>query len=130
MGHIWGRRPKARIPGLVAGPAPRFAAVEPGQAQLAVSQPRQQPDVPAFSKLTEPVVDIPQSMLPSCNHWRMAIIALLALLTAPCWVAETRASTSDSVSSWLAMVERTQSAQPRWITPLATVTPRLEQEVR
>jgi hypothetical protein len=28
------------------------------------------------------------------------------------------------------MVERTQAQQPRWITPLATVTPRLEQEFR
>jgi hypothetical protein len=145
MGHIWWCRGKAGIPGLVAGPALRLAAVEPGQAQLAVSQPRHQPerviiqdqrpddyktDAPAFWKLTEPLVDIPQSTLTSCNHWRMAIIALLAFVTAPCWVAETRASTSDSVSSWLAMVERTQAAQPRWITPLATVTPRLEQEVR
>lgn len=34
------------------------------------------------------------------------------------------------ISSWLAMVERTQANQPRWITPLATVTPRLEQEIR
>lgn len=34
------------------------------------------------------------------------------------------------VESWLAMVTQTQAAQPHWITPLATVTPRLEQEVR
>src|SRR5690348_6810275 len=36
----------------------------------------------------------------------------------------------DLISSWLATVERAQAEQPRWITPLATVTPRLEQEVR
>jgi hypothetical protein len=34
------------------------------------------------------------------------------------------------VSSWLEMVERTQAEQPRWMTPLATTTPRLEQEIR
>jgi hypothetical protein len=34
------------------------------------------------------------------------------------------------VASWLEMVSATQAAQPHWITPLVTVTPRLEQEVR
>jgi hypothetical protein len=31
---------------------------------------------------------------------------------------------------WLDMVSATQAAQPSWMTPLVTVTPRLEQEVR
>jgi hypothetical protein len=31
---------------------------------------------------------------------------------------------------WFAMVSETQSEQPHWITPLATTTPRLEQEFR
>jgi hypothetical protein len=34
------------------------------------------------------------------------------------------------VNSWLGMVTATQAAQPHWMTPLVTVTPRLEQEVR
>ena len=33
-------------------------------------------------------------------------------------------------SGWLSRVARTQAAQPHWITPLVTVTPRLEQEFR
>ena len=33
-------------------------------------------------------------------------------------------------SSWFERVDRTQSEQPHWITPLATTTPRLEEEVR
>jgi len=33
-------------------------------------------------------------------------------------------------TGWLAQVARTQAAQPRWITPVITVTPRLEQEFR
>ena len=33
-------------------------------------------------------------------------------------------------NGWLAMVARTQSAQPHWMTPVITVTPRLEQEFR
>jgi hypothetical protein len=32
--------------------------------------------------------------------------------------------------SWLDMVSATQAAQPSWMTPLVTVTPRLEQEFR
>lgn len=34
------------------------------------------------------------------------------------------------IDSWLAMVTATQNAQPHWMTPLITVTPRLEQEIR
>jgi hypothetical protein len=33
-------------------------------------------------------------------------------------------------SPWLDMVSATQAAQPHWMTPLITVTPRLEQEIR
>ena len=33
-------------------------------------------------------------------------------------------------ASWLDMVSATQAAQPKWMTPLVTVTPRLEQEFR
>ncbi len=40
------------------------------------------------------------------------------------------AHAQDFVSDWLNMVTRTQEQQPRWITPVVTVTPRLEQEVR
>lgn len=34
------------------------------------------------------------------------------------------------VADWQARATRTQSEQPHWVTPLATVTPRLEQEFR
>ena len=37
---------------------------------------------------------------------------------------------SPAVLSWLEMVSATQAAQPNWMTPLVTVTPRLEQELR
>jgi len=32
--------------------------------------------------------------------------------------------------SWISMVSASQAAQPHWMTPLVTVTPRLEQEIR
>lgn len=34
------------------------------------------------------------------------------------------------VSDWLARVSATQAEQPHWLTPVVTVTPRLEQELR
>jgi hypothetical protein len=37
---------------------------------------------------------------------------------------------SNAVTSWLDMVTASQNAQPHWMTPLITVTPRLEQELR
>jgi len=36
----------------------------------------------------------------------------------------------DFFSRWFAMATRTQNEQPHWMTPLVTVTPRLEQEFR
>ena len=39
-------------------------------------------------------------------------------------------SPPPAVLSWLDMVSATQAAQPTWMTPLVTVTPRLEQELR
>ena len=61
---------------------------------------------------------------------RAILAALLMLAAAPSRAEQNSSPASDFISSWLAMVERTQAEQPRWITPLATVTPRLEQEIR
>ena len=58
---------------------------------------------------------------------RTAIAAGIALAIA---MSPHRAFAADAISSWLEMVTRTQDAQPHWVTPLATVTPRLEQEYR
>jgi len=33
-------------------------------------------------------------------------------------------------SDWFQRVDKTQAEQPHWITPLATTTPRLEEELR
>jgi hypothetical protein len=39
-------------------------------------------------------------------------------------------ASANPILSWLDMVSATQAAQPSWMTPLVTVTPRLEQEFR
>lgn len=60
----------------------------------------------------------------------MKKIALLAALALPscCWTA---AYADDSFfTNWLDNVSKTQEMQPHWMTPLVTVTPRLEQEYR
>lgn len=56
---------------------------------------------------------------------------LLAGFTLAYWASTASAQTTDDfITSWLAMVTQTQDAQPHWMTPLVTVTPRLEQEFR
>ena len=37
---------------------------------------------------------------------------------------------SDYFKDWFARVSKTQAEQPHWVTPLVTVTPRLEEELR
>ena len=53
----------------------------------------------------------------------LAIVALLLL-------SATAFAQDSFVYSWMERVSRTQAEQPHWITPLATTTPRLEQEYR
>ncbi len=40
------------------------------------------------------------------------------------------ATAQDWVDDWLHRVSATQAEQPHWVTPVVTVTPRLEQEIR
>lgn len=62
---------------------------------------------------------------------------LLMLASALTALAQTDSNSPDLAtadgglfSSWFARVTQIQSEQPHWITPLTTVTPRLEQELR
>jgi hypothetical protein len=79
----------------------------------------------------------------------VALAFLFAVLCTDC-IAQAQSTTTPPTSSqppqtpatvqtnqgdgffhdWFAMVSETQSEQPHWITPLATTTPRLEQEFR
>jgi hypothetical protein len=53
------------------------------------------------------------------------ILSLPLLLAAP-----SALHAQSGTARWLARVSATQAAQPHWMTPVATVTPRLEQEFR
>jgi len=53
-----------------------------------------------------------------------ALVLLLLLAVVPAHAFQ------NPVDAWLDMVSRTQADQPHWVTPVATTTPRLEQEFR
>jgi hypothetical protein len=54
---------------------------------------------------------------------RFCTLLLIAAFALP-------ASAQNWVDDWLQRVSATQAEQPHWITPVVTVTPRLEQEIR
>jgi hypothetical protein len=55
----------------------------------------------------------------------------LFFVTAVLWLSSTAVYGQDGYfANWFDRVDKTQAEQPRWITPLATTTPRLEEEVR
>lgn len=56
-----------------------------------------------------------------------AVLLLAAVRPAPAQVA---ADSGSFISRYQARVTATQNEQPHWVTPLVTVTPRLEQEFR
>jgi hypothetical protein len=53
----------------------------------------------------------------------------LCAIAAP-FAAQAQTSPDTFLSRWQARVSATQSEQPHWVTPVVTVTPRLEQEFR
>jgi len=65
---------------------------------------------------------------------RTTIVLALALAAAtPCRaqsISEFGSALEDYVLNWSSRATQIQSEQPHWATPLVTVTPRLEQEVR
>ena len=58
----------------------------------------------------------------------LSISAAVALAAAGS--SSLKAQNQGFIAHWQARATATQSVQPRWVTPLATVTPRLEQELR
>ena len=64
------------------------------------------------------------------THVRAALLLAGTLLTAPLASAQQTEKGGSFISRFQARVTATQSEQPHWVTPLVTVTPRLEQELR
>lgn len=50
--------------------------------------------------------------------------------TARCWGGTPAEAVGDYFANWFVRASQTQAEQPHWITPLATITPLLEQELR
>src|ERR1700723_688970 len=57
------------------------------------------------------------------------ILAVVLAVATPCR-ADFGSAIVDYFTNWFPRVTQIQSEQPHWITPLVTVTPRLEEEVR
>jgi len=56
--------------------------------------------------------------------------SLLSLMVVLCLVPKLTSAQDGYFSDWFDRVDKTQREQPHWITPLATTTPRLEEELR
>ena len=59
----------------------------------------------------------------------MRKIASLFVLAILCWTPKLNAQ-DGYFANWFARVDKTKDEQPHWVTPLATTTPRLEEEYR
>jgi hypothetical protein len=64
------------------------------------------------------------------GYKNMKPIKLTLLISALLCSATAMADSGSIVDDWMSMVAQSKEEQPHWITPLATVTPRLEQEIR
>jgi hypothetical protein len=71
------------------------------------------------------IVGLAIAFAPVCAHAQNAQPPLLGKALPPDGYLS-----NGPILSWLDMVSATQAAQPHWMTPLVTVTPRLEQEFR
>jgi hypothetical protein len=61
----------------------------------------------------------------------IAFLLMTSLTTIHAQSASNEASSGDDFfSKWFGMVSKAQAEQPHWMTPVVTVTPRLEQEYR
>jgi hypothetical protein len=68
--------------------------------------------------------------IPSCVT---IVLAVMFAMTTPCRaqsVSEFGSDIENYFINWFPRVTQIQSEQPHWVTPLVTVTPRLEEEVR
>ena len=59
-----------------------------------------------------------------------AIYAWILALLVVCPAVAQNSDSGGYFANWFNRVDKTQSEQPHWITPLFTITPRLEEEFR
>ncbi len=67
--------------------------------------------------------------------WKAFVIIIFILLSAGPSHSQGTANSSGGAdpgyfANWFKRVDKTQAEQPHWVTPLATTTPRLEEEYR
>ncbi len=64
------------------------------------------------------------------SAFRPIVFAALLLVCVDCRTLAQNSEDGNYFSNWFPRVTKTQAAQPHWITPLFTTTPRLEEEFR
>jgi hypothetical protein len=67
-----------------------------------------------------------------CSLFKLVAVIFVSIAGAQLCLAQTAASSQDNnfFERYQARVTATQNEQPHWVTPVVTVTPRLEQELR
>jgi hypothetical protein len=76
------------------------------------------------------IVGLAMAFVPVYAHAQNVPMSLPLAVKAATSPSNGYVAPSGPFVSWLAMVSASQAAQPNWMTPLVTVTPRLEQEFR
>jgi hypothetical protein len=59
----------------------------------------------------------------------LVVLTIFVLFSLPAYCQDT-SNGENYFTNWFSRVDKAQAEQPHWITPLATVTPRLEEEFR
>lgn len=84
-----------------------------------------------FPFILQPQRQGPPPVLRAFGYRLVALSLGFALIGSACVHAQNRQLSGDSfIARYQARVSATQAEQPHWVTPLVTVTPRLEQEIR
>ena len=66
------------------------------------------------------------------KQWIWTTLVAIGVFAQPAFSQQTGSAmpTGGYFETWFSRVDKTQAEQPHWITPIATVTPRLEEEFR
>jgi hypothetical protein len=61
---------------------------------------------------------------------KCVVVALFFVTVLLCFSTRLGLAQDGYFADWFRRVDKTQAEQPHWVTPLATTTPRLEEEIR
>jgi hypothetical protein len=88
--------------------------------------------MPQFWQTREPIRRVRMEEMVTRHLQAIGLITIATLFAAaaPCHAQDFGSAIADYFINWFPRVTQIQSEQPHWVTPLVTVTPRLEEELR